>query len=48
MQPAAALALHCLLAGQRRPLNWMALIVSLQPLLFLIIFGLGHLLGPAH
>jgi len=45
---AAALALRCLLEGPRRPLNWIALILSLPPLLFLIIFGLGELLGPAH
>lgn len=45
---AVALALRCLLAGHRRPLNWIALILSLPPLLFLIIFGLGELLGPAH
>ena len=45
---AAVLAAGCLLRGERRPLNWIALLVSAPPVLFMIIFGLGELFGPAH
>lgn len=45
---ACALAVVGLVRGERRPLNWIALAVSAPPLLFLIMFGLGEFLGPAH
>jgi hypothetical protein len=45
---ATAVALGCLLRGERRPLNWVALAVSAPPLLFLAIFGIAELLGPPH
>lgn len=45
---ATALAAGCILRGERRSLNWVALLVSAPPVLFLIVFGIGELLGPAH
>jgi len=45
---ATALAIGGLVRGERRPLNWIALAVSAPPVLFLIVFGIGELLGPAH
>lgn len=45
---ATALAAGCLLRGERRPLNWVAVAVSAPPLLFLVVFGIGELLGPSH
>lgn len=45
---ATALAAGCLVRGERRPLNWVALAVSAPPVLFLIVFGIGELLGPSH
>lgn len=45
---AFALALGCILRGERRPLNWVALLVSAPPVLFLIVFGVAELLGPPH
>ena len=45
---ATALAAGCLLRGERRPLNWVALAVSAPPVLFLVVFGIGELLGPSH
>lgn len=45
---ATALALGCVLRGERRPLNWVALAVSAPPVLFLLFFGIAHLFGPGH
>lgn len=45
---ATALAIGCLVRGERKPLNWIALAASAPPVLFLIIFGIGEILGPAH
>lgn len=45
---ACALAIAALIRGERRPLNWIALAVSVPPALFLAVFGLGELFGPAH
>lgn len=45
---ATALAAGCLLRGERRPLNWVALAVSIPPLLFLAVFGIAELIGPSH
>ncbi len=45
---ATALAVGCLIRGERRPLNWVALLFSAPPVLFLIVFGIGELLGPSH
>lgn len=43
---ATALAVGCLVRGERKPINWLALVVALPPVLFLVIFGLGELLYP--
>lgn len=45
---ATALAVGCVLRGERRPLNWVALAVSAPPLLFLLVFGVAEILGPSH
>ena len=45
---ATILAVGCIARGERKPLNWVALFVSALPVLFLIVFGLGELLGPPH
>lgn len=45
---ATALALGCIIRGERTPLNWIALVVSAPPVLFLVVFGIGELLGPPH
>ena len=45
---ATVLAVGCLLRGERRPLNWVALLVSALPVIFLVVFGIGELLGPSH
>lgn len=45
---ATALAVGCLLRGERRPLNWVALAVSAPPVLFLLVFGIAEILGPSH
>ena len=45
---ACVLAIAALVRGERQPLNWVALAVSVPPVLFLIAFGLGELFGPAH
>ena len=45
---ASTLAVVALLRDRRQPLNWVALLVSAPPLLFLIAFGLGELFGPPH
>jgi hypothetical protein len=45
---ATALAVGCLVRGERRLINWLALAVSAPPVLFLIIFGIGNLLGPGY
>lgn len=45
---ATALAVGCLLRGERRPLNWLAAAVSAPPVLFLVVFGIAELVGPAH
>lgn len=45
---ATVLAVGALLRGERRPLNWIAALVSVPPVLFLIVFGVAELLGPAH
>lgn len=45
---ATALAAGCVLRGERRPLNWVALAVSAPPLLFLLVFGVAEVLGPSH
>jgi hypothetical protein len=45
---ATALAVGCLLRGERRPLNWVALAVSAPPMLFLLVFGIAEILGPSH
>lgn len=42
---ATALAAGCLIRGERRLINWIALVVSAPPVLFLIVFGLAHLFG---
>ena len=44
---ATLFAIGCLLRGKRRPLNWVALVVSVPAMLFLVVFGLGELLGSA-
>lgn len=45
---ATALAVGCLVRGERKPVNWAGLAVSAPPVLFLIVFGIAELLGPAH
>lgn len=45
---ATVLAVGCVVRGERRPLNWVAVLVSVPPVLFLIVFGIGELLGPPH
>lgn len=45
---ATALAVGCVLRGERRPLNWVAVAVSAPPVLFLLVFGIAEVLGPAH
>jgi uncharacterized membrane protein YeaQ/YmgE (transglycosylase-associated protein family) len=45
---ATALAVGCLLRGERRPLNWVAVAVSAPPVLFLVVFGIAEVLGPSH
>lgn len=45
---ATTLAVGCIVRGERRPLNWVALLVAAPPVLFLIVFGIGELLGPPH
>jgi len=45
---ATALAVGCVLRGERRPLNWVAVAVSAPPLLFLLVFGIAEVLGPSH
>lgn len=45
---ATALAVGCLARGERRLVNWAALVVSAPPVLFLIVFGIAEILGPPH
>ena len=45
---ATALAVGCVLRGERRPLNWIAVAVSAPPVLFLIVFGIAEVFGPRH
>lgn len=45
---ATALALGCIIRGERTTLNWIALVLSAPPVLFLVVFGVGELLGPPH
>jgi len=45
---ATAIAVTALLRNRRSVLNWVALAVSAPPLLFLVVFGLGEILGPSH
>jgi hypothetical protein len=45
---ATALAVGCVLRGERRPLNWVAVAVSAPPVIFLLVFGIAEVLGPAH
>ena len=43
---ATALAVGCLVRGERKPINWIALAAAAPPVLFLIVFGIGELLFP--
>lgn len=45
---ATTLAVGCVLRGERRPLNWVAVAVSVPPVLFLPVFSIAELLGPSH
>ena len=45
---ATALAVGCLLRGERRPLNWVTALVSAPPAIFLLVFGIAEVLGPSH
>ena len=45
---ATALAIGCLVRGERKLINWIALAVSAPAVLFLIVFGIGNLLSPAY
>lgn len=45
---ATVLAVGCILHGERRVLYWVALLASVPPVLFLVVFGIGELLGPPH
>jgi len=44
---ATALAIGCLVRGERKALNWVALAFAAPPVIFLVIFGLGNLFSPA-
>jgi len=45
---ATTLAVGCLVRGERKPINWVALAFAAPPVLFLIVFGIAELLGPSH
>ena len=45
---ATTLAVACVLRGERRALNWVAVAVSAPPVLFLLVFGIAEVLGPSH
>ncbi len=45
---ATTLAVGCVLRGERRPLNWVAVAVAAPPVLFLLVFGIAEALGPPH
>lgn len=45
---ATALAVGCVLRGERRPMNWVAVAIAAPPVLFLVVFGIAEVLGPSH
>ena len=45
---AALLSVGLVLRGDRKALNWVALVVGIPPVLFMLVFGIAEIVGPRH